>query len=105
MGFTVSMASGFSGVHMGLVFTNGTARTNDAFLATRLRSKGYAVERDPDEAADYTNTDADDAAPAAPDLESLTVAQLKDLAAEDGIDLGKAKTKAEIIAAFNEAME
>ena len=43
--------------------------------------------------------------PAAPDLESLTVAQLRDLAAEDGIDLGKAKTKAEIIAAFNEAME
>ena len=111
MGFTVSMASGFSGVHMGLVFTNGTAHTDDAYLATRLRSKGYAVERDPDEADtapaadDYTNTDADDAAPAVPDLESLTVAQLKDLAAEDGIDLGKAKTKAEIIAAFNEAME
>ena len=96
MGFTVSMTSGFSGVHMGLVFTNGTTHTDDAYLATRLRSKGYAVERDPDEA---------DAASAAPDLESLTVAQLRDLAAEDGIDLGKAKTKAEIIAAFNEAME
>ena len=44
-------------------------------------------------------------APAAPDLEILTISQLRDLAAEDGIDLGKAKTKAEIIAAFNEAME
>lgn len=43
--------------------------------------------------------------PAAPDLESLTISQLRDLAAEDGIDLVKAKTKAEIIAAFNEAME
>lgn len=41
--FTIQMASGFSGVHMGLVFTNGTARTNDAFLATRLKSKGYTV--------------------------------------------------------------
>lgn len=41
--FTIQMASGFSGVHMGLVFTNGTAQTNDAFLATRLKSKGYTV--------------------------------------------------------------
>ncbi|MBP1560373.1 MAG: hypothetical protein J6C96_03910 [Oscillospiraceae bacterium] len=39
-----------------------------------------------------------------PGLESLTISQLRNLAAEDGIDLGKAKTKAEIIAAFNEAM-
>lgn len=108
MGFTVSMASGFSGVHMGLVFTNGTAHTNDAFLATRLRSKGYAVERDPDEADaadDYTNTDAHKAAPAAPELESLTVAQLKELALADGIDLGSAKNKADIIAAITAAME
>ncbi|MGN0602726.1 MAG: hypothetical protein ACI4I2_02005 [Oscillospiraceae bacterium] len=111
MGFTVSMASGFSGVHMGLVFTNGTAHTNDAFLATRLHSKGYAVERNPDEADtapiadDYTNTDAHKAAPAAPELESLTVAQLKELALADGIDLGSAKTKADIIAAITAAME
>lgn len=111
MGFTISMVSPFTGEHMGLIFANGTAHTHDAFLATRLRSKGYAVVPIPDEpdkttaADDNTNTDADDAAPAAPELESLTVAQLRDLAAEDGIDLGKAKTKAEIIAAFNEAME
>lgn len=31
------------------------------------------------------------------ELNSLTVNQLKDLAAEDGIELGTAKTKAEII--------
>lgn len=31
------------------------------------------------------------------ELNSLTVNQLRDLAAEDGIDLGSAKTKAEII--------
>lgn len=42
---------------------------------------------------------------AAPDLESLTINQLREFAAADGIDLGSAKTKAEIIAAFNEAME
>lgn len=41
--FTIQMASGFSGVHMGLVFANGVAQTDDAFLATRLKSKGYKV--------------------------------------------------------------
>ena len=41
--FTIQMDSGFSGVHMGLVFANGTAQTDDAFLATRLKSKGYTV--------------------------------------------------------------
>ena len=41
--FTIQMASGFSGVHMGLVFANGVAQTDDAFLATRVQSKGYKV--------------------------------------------------------------
>lgn len=43
--------------------------------------------------------------PAAPELESLTVAQLKELALADGIDLGSAKTKADIIAAITAVME
>lgn len=41
-------------------------------------------------------TDKKAAAPET-ELNSLTVNQLKDLAAEDGIELGTAKTKAEII--------
>lgn len=41
-------------------------------------------------------TDKKAAAPET-ELNSLTVNQLKDLAAEDGINLGTAKTKAEII--------
>lgn len=41
--FTIQMASDFSGVHMGLIFANGKAQTDDAFLATRLKSKGYTV--------------------------------------------------------------
>lgn len=101
MKFTISIDSGFSGVHMGLIFSNGTTHTDDAFLATRLQSKGYAVESEPDEA----DTEADDEAPAAPDLESFTIAQLKELAAAEGIDLGAAKTKAEIIAVISEAQE
>lgn len=41
--FTVQMDSVFSGKHMGLTFTDGKAQTNDAFLATRLKSRGYKV--------------------------------------------------------------
>ena len=32
--FTVQMASGFSGVHLGLVFSNGTAQTPGASAGT-----------------------------------------------------------------------
>lgn len=41
--YKIHLASGFSGVHMGLTFINGEAQTNDAYLATRLRSRGYTV--------------------------------------------------------------
>lgn len=49
-------------------------------------------------------TDKKAAAPET-ELNSLTVNQLKDLAAEDGIELGTAKTKAEIIAVISAAKE
>lgn len=39
------------------------------------------------------------------DLEALTVNQLRELAAENGIDLGSAKTKAEIIAKLKKETE
>lgn len=39
------------------------------------------------------------------DLEALTINQLRELAAENGIDLGSAKTKAEIIAKLKKETE
>lgn len=45
--FTVKMSSAFTGVHMGLCFVNGTAKTDDAFTATRLASRGYDVTEVP----------------------------------------------------------
>lgn len=60
----------------------------------------------PETTPDITpETPAYDAALAAPDLESLTVNQLKELAAVEDIDLGTAKTKAEIIAIISAAKE
>lgn len=39
------------------------------------------------------------------DLEALTINQLRELAAENGIDLGSAKTKAEIVAKIKKETE
>ncbi len=49
--------------------------------------------------------DSKSAAPPEPELASLTVSQLRELAAMDGVELGSAKTKAEIISAISAAKE
>lgn len=92
---------------MGLTFTHGEAHTDDSFLATRLRSKGYTVTscegiggeavHAPGEAAEAHVTAAE--AGEIP-LEEMTVPLLRERAAKNGIDLGGARTKAEIIAAI-----
>ncbi len=99
--------SQFTGEHMGLVFTHGEAHTEDAFLASRLRSKGYVVTadegiggeavHDSGEAAEGRVSDAE--AGAIP-LEEMTVPLLKEHAAKNGIDLGGARNKPEIISAI-----
>lgn len=97
----------FTGDHMGLTFTHGEAHTNDSFLASRLRSKGYTVASDevadgeavhaPGEAAEAHVTAAEAGKNS---LEEMTVSLLREHAAEKGVDLGGARTKAEIIAAI-----
>ena len=125
--YEISLGNGFSGEHMGLTFANGKAHTEDAFLASRLRGKGYTVT-DETVAVDETVSDTGEASEAPPfidvdeetleaaaelaeaggftplDFERMTVAQLKEYAEAGGIDLGKAKTKAEIIAAITAEM-
>lgn len=120
----ISLDNGFSGEHMGLVFVNGEAHTEDAFLASRLRGKGYTVTAEAG-AVDEKVSDTGEASEAPPfdektleaaaelaeaggftplDFERMKVEQLKEYAAAGGIDLGKAKTKAEIIAAITAEM-
>lgn len=91
---------------MGLTFTHGEARTDDDFLASRLRGKGYSVtaetvaadEAVPDtgEAAEAPNGDSSES-----ELYEKTVQQLKEYAAEKGIDLSGARTKTEIISVIS----
>ncbi len=98
----------FSGEHMGLIFMQGEARTGDAFLASRLRSKGYTVAADEGVSGEEVsgqgeNSEAENGGFTSVDFEEMTVPQLKGCAAAKGIDLSGARTKAEIISAINAA--
>lgn len=113
--YEISLDNGFSGEHMGLAFANGKAHTEDDFLASRLRGKGYHVTAET-VADDETVSDTGEAAEAPPfddvdeetlgaaerdgftPLDGMNIAQLKAFAEENGIDLGSAKLKADIIA-------
>lgn len=82
----------FTGTRVGIRFVNGVGETSDEKAAAQLRRLGYTVEADvPDE--------GDDANP----LAHLKLDELKAHAAELGIDLGDAKTKAEIKDVITEA--
>lgn len=128
--YEISLDNGFSGEHIGLVFTNGTAHTEDVFLASRLRGKGYHVIAEAG-VADEAVSDQGEAAEAPPfadeetfeaalaeagktvekfyseelaGIYDMNIAQLKELANKKGIDLGSAKLKADIITVIIEAM-
>ncbi len=97
----------FSGDHMGLTFTHGEAHTNDSFLATRLRSKGYRVAADEvvggeavHDSGEVTEAHVSAAEAGEMKLEEMTVPMLKEHAAKNGIDLGGARNKPEIISAI-----
>lgn len=108
MGFKITLDRNFTGEHMGLVFMQGTAYTEDAFLATRLRSRGYTVATDTGISGEAVSDQGE--ASEAPQGDSLgselyekTVQQLKEYAAENGVDLSGTRTKTEILAAINAA--
>lgn len=104
MAYKIFLDNGFSGEHMGLVFAQGEAHTKDAFLASRLQSKGYSVTDEAvadDETVSEQGEAAEDCGEFTPfDFERMTVAQLKEYAKAGNIALDGAKTKDDIIAAI-----
>lgn len=74
------------------IFNRGVAYTNDTAKADILRAKGYIVEGEPDQ----VEVQADP-------LKKMTVDELKEYAATNGIDLGEATKKADILAAIQAA--
>lgn len=109
MSYTISIPenSAFTGDHMGLTFTHGKAHTDDYFLASRLRSKGYTVTADKGvsgkavhASGEVTEAHVSAAEAGEMKLEEMTVPMLKEHAAKSGIDLGGARNKPEIISAI-----
>lgn len=109
MSYTISIPenSAFTGDHMGLTFTHGKAHTDDYFLASRLQSKGYTVTADKGvsgeavhDSGEVTEAHVSAAEAGAIPLEEMTVPLLKEYAAKNGIDLGGARNKPEIISAI-----
>lgn len=74
----------------GVQFANGEARTDSARMAAWFREhSGYTVT---EEGGATSKT-----------IDAMTVAELKAYAEANGIDLGEAKNKAEILAVIKEA--
>ena len=105
MSFKISVPknTAFSGDHMGLTFTHGEAHTDDSFLASRLQSKGYVVANHAGISGEASEAPQDIPETEGTELYEKTVPQLKEYAAEKGVDLSGARTKAEILAAINAA--
>lgn len=79
----------FSGIRANLVFVNGESDTNDAWLIRWFKEHGYTIE--------------DEQQGGEGGISDMTVKELKAYAAEKGIELGEAKTKADIVAAIEAA--
>lgn len=86
----------FSGVRANLVFVNGVSETNDAWLIKWFKEHGYEVTEKPDE-PEVKDEGGEGG------IGDMTVKELKAYAAEKNIDLGEAKTKADIVAAIEAA--
>ena len=74
------------------IFNKGVAYTNDTAKADILRAKCYTVEGEPDQVEGQTDP-----------MKKMTVDELKEYAAQNGIDLGEATKKADILAAIQAA--
>lgn len=85
----------FSGVRANLVFVNGVSGTNDAWLIKWFKEHGYDVTEKQDEPKVKDEGGGG--------IADMTVKELKAYAADKGITLGTAKTKADIIAVIEAA--
>ena len=78
----------YTGVSATVEFTRGVGECADPYLLSWFEEHGYRVEPESGESVN---------------IDEMTVNQLKAYAAERGIELGKAKTKADILAAIEAA--
>ena len=92
---TIKAPVPFSGIRGNLTFVNGVSDTNDVWLIQWFKEHGYEVIDKPNE------PEVEDEGGGG--IGDKTVKELKAYAAEKNIDLGEAKTKADIIATIEAA--
>lgn len=92
---TIKAPVPFSGIRGNLTFVNGVSDTNDVWLIQWFKEHGYEVIDKPDE------PEVEDEGGGG--IADMTVKELKVYAADKGITLGTAKTKADIIAVIEAA--
>ncbi len=85
----------------GAQYSGGNVRTLPADVAQRFVGAGVAVEEGEASAENVPTIQV----PAPHGLEDLTVAQLKDKAKAEGVDVSGLNTKAELVSAFSNRKE
>ena len=99
----------------GLQFVDSVATTDDSAIIAYCESSGYLVEDmdepeiepvDTDTNSDSTdeNPDEDQQEEPPPNLEEMTVAELKELASQHQLDISSVKKKSELIELLDEAL-
>ncbi|SDJ76580.1 hypothetical protein [Paenibacillus naphthalenovorans] len=95
----------YTGVSAGVSFVNGVGECSDPYLLQWFREHGYEVEETQESNPDLDSYEVEETQESNPDLDSLnakpiermTVAELKEYADQNSINLGDATKKDDIL--------
>lgn len=97
MTYKITTPTGYTGIIAGVSFVNGEAETNDNWLVSWFKEKGYGVEllEDEEDSIEVADDDSNK-------LSELTLKELKSLAKKRCIEGYSTLSKDELIATLEE---